>query len=200
MKVLFWRANRRARRGDFQQAIELYSSILKIAGVPLVLRLRGIALGTLGRHEEAISDFDEGLALDPRFTLCYLERGVAKSERGDVSGALEDFEAALRLEPSNYSAIVSIAWMKRKLGAAAEAFAGFEGAAKLKPELGEAWAGMGLIEFDRKALESAARYAKKAIALGGLDKELKVELAKIKPMEECAHRIDPSTLPNGPHL
>ena len=167
--------------------------------MPVVLRLRGTALGTLGRHEEAISDFDEGLALDPRFTLCYLERGVAKSERGDVSGALEDFEAALRLEPSNYSAIVSIAWMKRKLGAAAEAFAGFEGAAKLKPELGEAWAGMGLVEFDRKALESAVHYAQKAMALGGLDKGLEIELAKIKPMEECAQRIDPSTLPNGPH-
>jgi tetratricopeptide (TPR) repeat protein len=61
---------------------------------------RGVAYRTIGKHAEAISDFNEAIRLVPAFN----NRGVAYRNMGDVDHALTDYEEAVRLRPDYIAA------------------------------------------------------------------------------------------------
>ena len=81
---------------------------------------RGLAFRKLGKLENAIIDYTQSIALDPRLAAAYANRGYAHfklseleneqgGDRGDneMSEALADFEKVLELEPTNAEALKS---------------------------------------------------------------------------------------------
>ena len=58
---------------------------------------RGIALADLGRHDDALRDFNAAISLDPDDSDFYHQRGLVRTKVGDHNGASEDFEQASQL-------------------------------------------------------------------------------------------------------
>jgi lipoprotein NlpI len=60
---------------------------------------RGLAHELLGKHAEAIADFDRTLALDPKLAAAYDHRGSEQFKLGHVAESLADFDHFLELRP-----------------------------------------------------------------------------------------------------
>lgn len=71
----------------------------KRPGDPDVLAAKAVALGILGRHEEAIRVADEAVALNPTDAQSLHVRGVALHHSGKYAEAIEAFDAALAITP-----------------------------------------------------------------------------------------------------
>jgi lipoprotein NlpI len=87
-------------KGDTKVALELAGKAItadpKDGRGPL---LRGILYETLGKHDEAVADFDLCLKLDPDCAEAYDRRGSEQFKRGRIAESLADFDRFLRLRP-----------------------------------------------------------------------------------------------------
>ena len=61
---------------------------------------RGDVKSYLGKHEEAIKDYDKAIELKPLEVMPYNNRGLAKFHLGKYEEAIRDFEKALELDPN----------------------------------------------------------------------------------------------------
>jgi tetratricopeptide (TPR) repeat protein len=59
----------------------------------------GLALAMMGRYQEAIAQFEQGIALDPADPAAQLNLAVALAETGRKAEARAHAEQALRLRP-----------------------------------------------------------------------------------------------------
>ncbi len=187
-------ANRYLRRGDHVRAIPQYCRLVVQGPSPSVLRLRGIAYGTAGRHDLALADFDEAIRMNPKFALGYVERGIAKGVMGDLPGATNDLDAALALEPGSHLALVNRAWIKRLKGDYNGALTDFSRAAELLPGYAEAWAGACVIQFHLGNRAEAFRNYERAKACGVIDKDLEALISNLmmtNPVHSRGGQVDP---------
>ena len=60
---------------------------------------RGVAYSRKGDHDRAISDYNEGIGLDPKNADAFYNRGWAYSRKSDYDRAIADFNEAIRLDP-----------------------------------------------------------------------------------------------------
>lgn len=67
---------------------------------------RGMAKEALGDIAGAISDYSEGLKLNPKYRLLYHRRGLAYEQQGDPELAIKDFSQAIQLDPTDSEALV----------------------------------------------------------------------------------------------
>ena len=58
---------------------------------------RGAVKDTLGRHDDALADYDEAIRLKPDLAEAYGNRGNAKNALGLKDEARKDFETTLEL-------------------------------------------------------------------------------------------------------
>lgn len=91
----------------------------------------GVALGEQTRWEEAISEFDEAIRLDPQFAPAYLNRGGAYFRLGQFERAIQEFDEAVRLNPRFAEAYVGRAVAYTVLGRDSEAQQDADRAAEL---------------------------------------------------------------------
>jgi lipoprotein NlpI len=94
------RARAAWERGDAKAALELAGkAVAADPADPRGYLLRGTFLEALGRHDEAVAEFDRGLARDPKCAEAYDRRGSEQFKRGRVAASLADFDAFLKLRP-----------------------------------------------------------------------------------------------------
>ena len=63
--------------------------------MPRAWNNRGAAKAHLGKHKEAIEDFNKAIKLDPKYASAWNNRGAAKADLGDHKEAIEDYNRAL---------------------------------------------------------------------------------------------------------
>ena len=68
---------------------------------------RGVALGSLGRYDEAVRDFDRSLELDPGNAEALGARGLAHASLERHELAIEDYTRVLDLDPRNRNVLYS---------------------------------------------------------------------------------------------
>lgn len=85
---------------DYVRALEEYERALA-ENKDHVHALRGHArsLMKLGRHQEALAEFNEAIARDPAFAATYANRGILYDLMGQYDKAIADYERALALDP-----------------------------------------------------------------------------------------------------
>lgn len=118
-----------------------YDRALVIAGLTISLApdfssgywWRGRAREGLGRHEEAIADYDRLIALVPQFSDAFYRRCVLRCRRGDFDDALADIDVYLALEPGVAQAHPPARRLLMALRRYDEAIAGFDRALALNP-------------------------------------------------------------------
>ena len=95
---------------------------------------RGAALATLGRHEEALADFDAVLAAAPHPLAAY-NRGLALAVLGRPDEAVEAYDRSLGMMPNHVPALSSRGVALQALNRHAEAIESFDRALALTPDL-----------------------------------------------------------------
>lgn len=101
------RADNYYQIGEYENAIDYYSRSMAAGPTNgLTYLLRANVLSALGKHDEAVSDYDRAsddgvvLSLGIQDVVLY-NRGNSKAELGDHQGAIEDYTEAIRGNPSN---------------------------------------------------------------------------------------------------
>jgi tetratricopeptide (TPR) repeat protein len=62
---------------------------------------QGVALGNLGRLEEAITSYDKAVEIKPDYYDAWNSRGNALAHLGRFSDAIRSYDRALSIEPHN---------------------------------------------------------------------------------------------------
>jgi tetratricopeptide (TPR) repeat protein len=119
-------------KGDHASAIELYTKALLIdVDHPDILSDRGVCYLHLKNKEEALSDFNSALELQPEYGFRFSARAYAKDFFGDTEGAIADYEMAIQLDPDDAVAYNNLGLVQEKLGFNRKAKENFERADKL---------------------------------------------------------------------
>lgn len=113
--------------GDFDAALSLDPKRIP------ALRLRGVCLAKLGRHDEAFVDLDRAIDLGRGDAQSYARRGEVNYATGRYQESLHDYEQALRLKPGEAAALVGRGHAKYRLGRIAAAVKDYSAAIELRP-------------------------------------------------------------------
>ena len=62
-------------------------------------------------YDKAITDYDEGIRLDPKDAYAYSCRGNAWLEKKEYDNAIRDFNEAISLDPKDAYAYYNVAWL-----------------------------------------------------------------------------------------
>ena len=95
-EAILWnaRCHFRAVVGDLQAALADCTESLRLRPPIVALGTRGFVLLKLGRLDEAIAQYDEGLKVYAKSAHALYGRGVARRKKGDVAGGDADIAAA----------------------------------------------------------------------------------------------------------
>ncbi len=72
---------------------------------------RGIAYGEKGQYDQAISDFNKAIEINPRYEKAYSNRGIVYRLKGQYDQAISDFNKAIEISPTDAQAYNSLAWL-----------------------------------------------------------------------------------------
>ena len=126
---------------------------------------RGGAEASLGRYDEAISDYDKAIQLEPDYAGAYDNRGSAKASLGRYDEAISDYDKAIQLEPDYAGAYDNRGSAKASLGRYDEAISDYDKAIQLEPDYAGAYDNRG------SAKASLGRYDE---AISDYDKAIQI--------------------------
>ena len=101
----------------------------------------------LGKHADAIDDYDRAIALKPDTPEVYCNRGHSKAELGKHADAIDDYDRAIALKPKYPEAHFYRGISNVELGNHAGAITDCDRAIALKPKYAEAHYRRGLANF-----------------------------------------------------
>jgi len=126
---------------------------------------RGFAKAELGDHHGAISDYNESIALDPKYHLPYYRRGDSKAELGDHHGAIADYTESIALHPKYYFAYHRRGDAKAEIGDHHGAIADYTESIEHEPKWGLAYKQRGVAKAELGDHHGAIDDYTKSIAL-----------------------------------
>ncbi len=106
---------------------------------------RAGAYHALGRHDEAILNFDNVVALSNNHMAALLGRAASREAQGDLERAVDDYSKAIGLEPANAEAIYGRATAFTHMEDYARALKDFDRALELNGRFAEAYQGRAYI-------------------------------------------------------
>ena len=126
---------------------------------------KGTILAEKKQYDEAISNFDKAIELDPDNSVIYVKRGDAYDEKKQPEQALADFNRAIDLDPKNsmaYRGRGLVHHTKKRLD---EALADYNKAIELDPNNAKAYNSRGSYYRDKKRYDEALTNYSRAIEL-----------------------------------
>jgi tetratricopeptide (TPR) repeat protein len=72
---------------------------------------RGAAYGEKGQYDQAISDFNKAIEINPRYNKAYNNRGIVYRLKGQYDQAISDFNKAIVINPLDAEAYNNLAWL-----------------------------------------------------------------------------------------
>jgi predicted O-linked N-acetylglucosamine transferase (SPINDLY family) len=117
------------------------------------------------RLEEALSSYDQAIALKLDYAYAYCNRGVVLERLDRWNEARESYDRALAFAPDDALAHYNRGTVLRKLGLLDEALASYTRAIELKPDYLECHCNFGILLTELKRWDAAMAYLDQAIAL-----------------------------------
>jgi len=93
---LFRKAYERQMKGEFEEAIKLYTESIELYPTAEAYTFRGWTHSFMGMLDEAIEDCHRAIAVDPDFGNPYNDIGAYLIEKGQLDDAIEWLEKATR--------------------------------------------------------------------------------------------------------
>lgn len=95
--------------GDVEKAVVQFNNLIEVEGSARSHAFLGLAYRNLGRFDEAKLQFNEGLKIDPKNTLCLFNLGYIAERQGDPAGAEALFQQSLAANPDFADALLELA-------------------------------------------------------------------------------------------
>lgn len=154
-----------AQRGELEAARDLLSRARRIdpQSPEAHVNFAGM-LTALGRHEEALANYDRALVARPGFFEALHERGVTLRAMRRYEEALECFDRALRVESRSAVAYYNRGLVQQDLGRNLHAVASYDQALAIAPGFAEAMNNRGRALADMRRFDEALASWDRAIA------------------------------------
>ena len=124
----------------------------------------GMSLLKEGKFKDAVTAFDEAVAIDPAPADTWINRGVALRESGSVTEAEASYRRALEIAPHDAIAVNNLANAVSTQGRLAEAVTLYRRAVELDSDYADAKANLGLAMRDAEDTEGALAFFEEAVA------------------------------------
>ena len=164
--ALFLLGRAHCLKGEFDRGAELLGKAVSLApNYAQAHNLLGMALGRLGRKEEALASFEHATVADPANAAAIVNKADVLADLGRHADAVAEFDKALAINPRNVAAWCNRGNALQALERDAEAIESFGKALALDPRLVVAQFNMAnALERLGRHEEAVARYCR-AIAL-----------------------------------
>ena len=93
--------NQASQRQDYARAIELFTQSLQLNPAPIYYGLRGDVNWRAGKLDDALSDYNNAIAMEPGAPDGYFGRARVYRDKGDKANALRDLQTFLDLKPND---------------------------------------------------------------------------------------------------
>ncbi len=137
-------------------------------------------LVTLGRKEQAITNYEKALELDPAHAEARYNLGIILLNEGRLVEAIEAFELALGQQPAFADAHVAAGSAKSRLGRLDEAVAHYRNAVAIDPLHTVALNNLGLIEMQVGDKDRAQDYFRQVLGIRPDDATARDSLEKMR--------------------
>ena len=114
---------------------------------PVAYNNRGEVYRSMGMSANAIADFTEAIARNPRYAAAYLNRGTVYHESGDFERAMADYTSSLLIDPNCVQVYNNRGNLHQRLGNITEAISDYSMAIAIAPNFPDAYNGRGLANF-----------------------------------------------------
>ncbi len=126
---------------------------------------KGVALGELGKYDEAIKAYNEAIRVNPDLIVAWFQKGNALHKQGKYDAAIKTYDAAIRLDPK-----YPIIWSNKGVslgnqGRYDEAIKCYDEAIRLDPNSDDAWNNKGNALYKQGKNDEAIRAYDEAIQL-----------------------------------
>ena len=146
---------------------------------PEIHRVRGVALMTLRRYDEAVGAFDACQARGGASAALYEARGLALASRGSYERALSDYTMALNLGRVTSSLLANRGWVYWLGGAPAPALRDFDESLRLDPSNSHALSGRALANVQLRKTREAIADAQASVRLSPDDSRQAYNAARV---------------------
>jgi tetratricopeptide (TPR) repeat protein len=149
----------------FDQAILSFDQVIKIEPTAAAYNGRGMAYRYKGDLVHAIADFNQAIALDPKYAHAYNNRGLSYEAKGDLDHAIADYDQTITLDPKYFLAYNNRGLSYEAKGDLDHAIADFDQAIALNPKYPLAYNNRGTAYRAKGDLDRAIADYDQAIAL-----------------------------------
>ena len=146
-------------------AIHAKNLIKEYSKVAELYNILGIALEKQGSLNQAISNFDKAISINPRFFLAYNNLGNVMKNLGKFEQSLYQYEQAIKIKPDYFEAYYNLASLYRYFYKYNEAIENYRKAIKIKPNYTEAYNNLGHALNSIGNFDEALECYKKAIKI-----------------------------------
>ena len=129
------------------------------------MNTRGVVLGKLRRHEEALASYDAALAVAPVRADVMVNRGTALLDLDRIDEALASFDAAIAREPENLSALINRGNACVRNDRLTDALESYNRAQAIRPDRPSALIGRGIALAEMGRFEEAIACHDQALRL-----------------------------------
>jgi tetratricopeptide (TPR) repeat protein len=96
----FYSAYANLALGQYQQVIQDTNMVLEIIRLADVYLVQGLAYCNLGKYDDALDSYSEGINLEPDYAVLYLLRSEIQARQGNMEALLNDV-AVIQQSPLN---------------------------------------------------------------------------------------------------
>ena len=155
------------KKKQYREEISIYDEIINIRKIPEAYHYnnRGAAKSELKNFQDAITDYNLAISLNPKFTNAYNNRGLAKSNLGNKLDAIMDYDLAISLNSKYINAYNNRGVAKSALGNKQGAIIDYNRAISLDPNDAVAYYNRGLAKSDLGRKQEAIVDFNSAISL-----------------------------------
>jgi tetratricopeptide (TPR) repeat protein len=149
----------------FDRAIRSYTELIALNPTAEAFNGRAAAYFDEGDFDNAISNYNEAIALYRQYAVTFNNRGLAYHAKGDYDRAIADYDQAIALDAKNAAAYYSRGSAYRTKGDYGHAFADLDQAIALDPKFAAAYYSRGLAYHAKGDYDHAIADLDQAIAL-----------------------------------
>ena len=125
----------------------------------------GVALAQTGEIEEAITQYEEALRIEPDLADAHYNLGIALARVGRMPEAIEQLEYALQIDPDLAEAHNNLGIDLAQSGRIPEAIEHLERALRIQPDLAEAHYNLGIALVQAGRIEDAISHYQQALRI-----------------------------------
>ena len=189
----FSRALEFHRAGHLDRAEDAYLALLQISPSHSgALHNLGVVLAQKRKQKEAISYFDQAIAVLPDYAEAYNNRGSAQLMLGHLDQALHSYNESLRIKPDYWEASLNLAHALMRLNRPQDALKISSNLLEINPNHYKAQFDCGLFNVALGNLDDACRCFSKTMALRQSEQKIQETLRNLQGSRTiivAAHRF-----------